>query len=499
MYIGYDIKNGVSYAKICESHRINGKVVIKQKSLGRVLDKEKGIYKNRERGVFTYDVKTNTYGVPESATVPRVVSPKSEKLILDFGDSWFLDKYVKSKGMDKVIDQIDYGNNDSVRALIQYYILCNSANRNAALWYEGSSARILYPKANLESQRISDMLNALGDEWTYRSFFKAYLTLLAKSKNGENILIDSTGLPNSIHFPLTAISNHNGKISNEVRLIYVVQQNTNLPLYFRYVSGNIIDVSTLTKTILELKALNVDTKFAVLDAGYLTDENMNELFDADVSFLSRMKENTSLYKTVVDGHLSTLESEENLVSYNGRYCYVKRVKTTCWNRTVYAYLGRDLTMQSLENNKLYERAESKKLSPADVHKARKAHGLFVLISSRPIAVDQVLPKYYMRAQIEQVFDVCKNNTNMLPLRVQSEETFRGHLLVSFIASVIVRMLQDDLAKSQYTPENAFMSLRQHKCKVFDDHVLTMESAKKANDVYKMFKFKVPHTISIDCN
>ena len=153
-------------------------------------------------------------------------------------------------------------------------------------------------------------------------------------------------------------------------------------------------------------------------------------------------------------------------------------------------------MQTLEASKLYDRAEDKKMSTADVHKARSTQGLFVLVSSRPISVDKVLPMYYMRSQIEQVFDICKNNTNMLPLRVQSEETFRGHLLIAFIASVIVRMLQEDLSKTSYTPESAFLALRNHKCKVFDDQVLTMEAAKKANDIYKIFKFKVPHTISV---
>ena len=496
MYIGYDTKNGVKYAKLCKSTRVNGKVKTEQKSLGRVLDEERGIYQSRERGIFTYDLQTDTYGTPNSDVIPVVRRNNSEKLILDFGDAWFLDSYIRKKKLNKVIDAIDYGNNDSVRALIQYYILCNMANCRAETWYEGSYARMLYPKANLASQRISDMLASLGDEWTYREFFKAYLSLLARKKDGENILIDSTGLPNSIHFPLTAVSNHNGKISNEVRLIYVVQQGTNLPLYFRYVSGNIIDVSTLTKTMLELKAYNVDTKFAVLDAGYLTEQNLNELFEAKVSFLSRMKENTSLYKNVVYENLSSLESEENLVSYNGRYAYIKRVKADCWGHSVYAYLGRDLAMQSLESSKLYDRAEEKKMSTIDVHRARSTQGLFVLASSRPISVDKVLPKYYMRSQIEQVFDICKNNTNMLPLRVQSEETFRGHLLIAFTASVIVRMLQEDLAKSSYTPESAFLALRNHKCKVFDDQVLTMESAKKANDIYKIFKLNVPNTISL---
>ncbi len=48
MYIGYDKKNGIKYAKLCSTEIVDGKVVTKQKSLGRVID-EKDIFHNRER------------------------------------------------------------------------------------------------------------------------------------------------------------------------------------------------------------------------------------------------------------------------------------------------------------------------------------------------------------------------------------------------------------------------------------------------------------------
>ncbi len=68
--------------------------------------------------------------------------------------------------------------------------------------------------------------------------------MLEDGEIGDGILLDSTGLPNDAKLPLTSINNHNGLISLEVRLIYVVQQSTGLPLYYRCVSGNVIDTST---------------------------------------------------------------------------------------------------------------------------------------------------------------------------------------------------------------------------------------------------------------
>lgn len=125
---------------------------------------------------------------------------------------------------------------------------------------------------------------------TQRAFFREYFRFLEKRSSGEagipggaddGILIDSSELPNSIHFLLTAVNNH-GTISEEIRLIYVVQQRTGLPLFFRYVAGNVIDVSTMTRTIAELKANGINTKFPILDAGYYTGANVDALLDAGV-------------------------------------------------------------------------------------------------------------------------------------------------------------------------------------------------------------------------
>ena len=290
MYITYDLKDGVEYAKLCTSKR-KGKITSKEYiNLGRVLDKGKGIYRSRERGVFTYNISTNSYGIPPSSFVPQEIAGSKERLLLDFGDSFFLDSFIKDKGLRPMLDALGYGNPDTLSAMLCYYILCSSANCHANDWWDGNFVRILYPKANLTSQRLSDFLSAIGTEHAQRRFFQVYFKRLGKDvKDGANILIDSTGLPNNIRFPLTAISNHNGDISNEVRLIYVTQQETGLPIYLRYCPGNVIDVMTLVRTIKELNAYNINTKFAILDAGYYDDYNITSLYENGVSFVTRLR------------------------------------------------------------------------------------------------------------------------------------------------------------------------------------------------------------------
>ena len=496
MHITYDVKNGITYAKIGVSTRIGRSVYKDYTNLGRVLDKERGIYQSRERGIFTYDLESDTYGKAPAEFVPPERSRK-ESLILDFGDAFFLDEFMSSCGLRAAIDAVGYGNPDTLYAMICYYAVCSMANCHAKSWWEGSYARILYPKANLTSQRISEFLSSIGDEHAQRAFFREYFKLLDRSgADLKNVLIDSTGLPNSIHFPLTAVSNHNGEISNEVRLIYVVHQKTGLPIYFRYCAGNIIDASTLIRCLEELKAQGVDVNFAILDAGYYTLDNIRELFENKISFVTRMKSNTVIYRDIVAAHLSTLDEKENLVEYNGRYVYLKRVPCEIEGHGAYAYIGLDIDRKSSESRKTFRRAKDNNMSTTQVYNAIQRQGIFMLVSSRRIAKTKILPLYYTRQQVEQVFDVGKNYAEMLPVRVHGEETFRGHLLLTFITTVIIKQIQDSLAKSSITPMSLFLDLRNHKCKVYGDKIITNEAFKKANDCYKLFKIKCPVVVPL---
>ena len=408
MFIAYDVKNGNEYAKLCTSKRDGNKVVKEYKNLGRVLDKAKGIYKNRERGVYTYCLLTDSCcDAPADYSEPPKAS-KTESLILDFGDVYVFSEFVSKCGLSKAIYSLGYKNADTLDSMVAYYALCSMANCHAESWWEGSYARILYPKANLASQRISEFLNAIGNESTIQAFFKQYFKLLGEEGlDLSSVLIDSTGLPNSIRFPLTAVRNHHGDVSNEVRLIYVVQQHTGHPIYFRYCPGNVVDVTTLVRSIAELKAQGIDTKFAILDAGYYTGENARELFEAGISFIIRLKENLKVYKELIREHFDTLESRRNLVEYNGRYVYMKVVSILLEGHNAYACIGLDIERKSSEAQRVFRNAKDRRLKPEQVHNAIQKKGVFVIVSTRRIARDKILPLYYMRQQVERYLTSVK--------------------------------------------------------------------------------------------
>ena len=93
------------------------------------------------------------------------------------------------------------------------------------------------------------------------------------------------------------------------------------------------------------------------------------------------------------------------------------------------------------------------LTDGEVFEAMQGQGLFVLIASRRIAKENLLPLYYTRDLIEKIFELCKQNCKILPLSVETEATFRGHLLMTFISAVAMKLISDRLKGTSLTTES----------------------------------------------
>lgn len=488
-FIRYEQKNGIEYASVYRAKRVGGKKINDIEWLGRVIDKEKGIYKNRERGTFTFTLNN---GVFEHQ--PTIV----EKLILDFGDSYFLDEILEKNGFKNLVKATFGILADTLLSLIFYRSLQNGASCYAQAWWEGSYARVLYPNASLSSQRISEAFKTIGEERIQRDFFHEYLRYI-EPLCGNGILIDSTGLPNDICFPLTAINNHGGEISNETRLVLVLDKNSGMPVYFRYVAGNIVDVSTLKTTLSEVQAYGIDVRYAIVDAGYYSEINIRALQKSEISFVMRMVPNRKIYKELINKHVADLEDAKYLVKYRDRFVYIKRVEIDLFGKTGYAFIAEDMDRKHDEVKKYIRGAfENNDISPEDMNAEIQRKGLFILVSSDLIDTKDILPLYYTRQAIEQVFDIGKNNVELLPLRVHGIECFRGHLLLSFMTSAAYILVNKALKQSEVCAIGAYRILRNMKCKVYDTKIIVQEANKKMNDIAKNVDIKFPIELPLFC-
>lgn len=247
-----------------------------------------------------------------------------------------------------------------------------------------------------------------------------------------------------------------------------------------------MDVSTLERTIAHLKANGVNVKFSILDAGYYSETNLKTLKDEKISFLMRVRPNYKLYKDIFNAHRDSLETKENGVLHKGRLLYIKRIECEPLpGYRCFAYLGLDTSERSAVLKSRASQASQKGKTASELIEEMENQGYFILLSSRRIAVDKLLPLYYTRDRIEKVFCLGKTHANFLPVGVESEEAFRGHLLMTFIAAAILKQMENALSKSDFNLISAFMELRNQKCSVYENYVITDEPVKKARKLYEL--------------
>jgi len=392
--------------------------------------------------------------------------------------------------------------NDTLFSLLFYRILTDrKAYCYTETWWSGNYANILFPKAKLQSQRVSEFLAALGDEEVQRRFFDGYLTAIyGEQGKTSGILIDSTGLSNASKMSLTQISNHNGEISMEIRLIYVIDRHNGMPIYFRYCPGNVVDVSTLCTTLAELSQYSITIDYAIVDAGYFSEGNVKELYQNNVHFVTRLASNRVIYKQVVESELPDILSSKYAVRYGNRLVYLKKKEVDVYGYTGYAYVGVDMDSRNQQFKRTAFAAIDDKKSPEEIDARIAKLGVFMLLSSDDMDTNEILSLYYTRQQIEQVFDIGKNYADLLPLRVQSEDTFRGHLMLTFMATAILQRLQRDILskrkkKDKINPEGAFMNLRNQKCKIYSKNIIPQEPVKNVNAIYNLLGINCPTTIN----
>jgi hypothetical protein len=493
-FIHFDLKNGVEYATLCSPMRVDGKKTNNPQYLGKVIDKQQGIYQNRDQGTFKFSLHEGF-----SEYTPPVVEGE-EKLILDFGDIYLLSEYMKKSGIYDIIGGTLPESGSTVLALVMFRILAQSANCYAYDWWEGSFARHLFPDAALSSQHLSGLLSKLGDEAAQRRFFNRYLPFVCGGSSREAILIDSTGLTNKINFPLAAVNTHGGKTSRETRLILAVDGANSMPLFYRYAAGNVVDVTTLKATIAELAQYGIETKLAIVDAGYYSDGNVKSLLNNGIAFLTRVHPNRVIFKDLLKGNIHGLEDIKYLTRYHERLVYIKRVEIPIAGHGVYAYIAIDVQRRNDESYHYLDGALDDRrkggLSDGEIERKMDTLGVFVLICSECLETQDILPMYYTRQTIEQIFDVGKNNLDLLPLRVHNEETFRGHLVLSFMASAAYLSFSYSLKKSSLNAIGVLLNARNLKCKVYDNAILIKEPTKITREAASLLKIELPDYISV---
>ncbi|MDR2457690.1 MAG: transposase [Clostridiales Family XIII bacterium] len=501
----------IEYATFCIPRWIDNKKSNIETWLGRVIDKEKGVFYTREKGyyIFTKENKYSSLSDDEinnyykTDKIPNTKKRKNRIIaekpsIITFGDSFVLNNFYNSINLDSIIPFRSMQERDSILSLIFFKIIAKKPYSYAHNWWLSNYTRYLFPYAKLQSQMISELLVKTGEDRYLKLFFNKYLEYLQNNYTKSSILIDSTGLLNNIKFPLTAINNHNSVICKEVRLITVLDKQTKLPIYYHYVPDNIIDISILKTIITELSDYGVKIDRLVLDAGYYSERNITELYNLNIDFMIRMIPRKELYELLIKKFVPNINKSTNIVHYGDRTLFIQKEKINIFHGKIpvntYICFDPINKSQDLSNYmiNLDDVTDDEKLN-FDLLK----QGIFVLITNLDIDKKNILQDYYYRETIEQFFDYIKNDIKILPLHAHTIDIFSGHLLLSFISTIIYILLDNLLKTKNLSMIKSINYLQHFHCHIIKKQLIPDIPTKNINDVFKVLKLDLPSKIAVD--
>ena len=207
-----------------------------------------------------------------------------------------------------------------------------------------------------------------------------------------------------------------------------------------------------------------------------------------------MPKSRKQFKQLVD-EINNMESRANAVQYGKRIVFINSREIELYKNKMFAHVILDPHKRAKDTEQLLKSSfEDEELEEVTNDKMKYC-GYLILISRQAICKEEVLPAYYTRQSIEQVFGFAKASNSLLPLRVHSEQSIRGYLLLVFLSLIVFILIRQKL-HAKFSMSEALLILRNLKAKIYDAEVVVLEPNKKFKDVFDLLKTLMPTSLGI---
>ncbi|MCK9526573.1 MAG: IS1634 family transposase [Limnochordia bacterium] len=277
----------------------------------------------------------------------------------------------------------------------------------------------------------------------------------------------------------------------QINLALLFGEESGLPFYYRKLPGNITDVTIIKALMREFDVLGYQKVKIVLDRGFYSKKNVNELFKAHQKFIMGVKLNLKYVKAVLDAERENLKDWSNHQTQFGVYGLCRTIEWDYEQERPYkgdilkekrrAYLllyyspekaardeialndhltrlqkdlleGTEVERYAKDYLKYFEVKETPKrgrrVTPrSDVIQEKLRNcGYFAFLSNEIKDPFEALSLYRSKDITEKAFGNLKERLNFRRMQVSSELALNGKLFVEFIAliylSSIKKRMQD---------------------------------------------------------
>ena len=222
-------------------------------------------------------VKVRTEGIPGIAAVPTEAHTHGNLLpLLDIIRELRIDAYLAELTHER--------ERETILALACNRIVRPLAMHQVATWYEESSLVLTHPDLPLSSQSISELLAELGTSGVPEKFMER---LVRNLSTDSTLIYDITSLSSYSQFIslLEYGYNRDGLELPQVNFSLILDTAQAIPVMYDLYPGSIVDVVTLKNTLHRIRSLGVKNYTLILDRGFFSQGNLEELLEEQLSFV----------------------------------------------------------------------------------------------------------------------------------------------------------------------------------------------------------------------
>lgn len=494
----------------------------KRECLGKVIwlsdDGKEGIFLSPVRGLVGYNSASDAF-FEVSGDDRRVAGNAKafpEPLVHTvFGDAYLFLSYLEKEGFLAVLKAAfpEKGLYERLLSHLLHTILKDGSRIGCDDFIAKSFFSYLTGIAVPTLKTDSPYFTSMGDDRRKLAFFKAFVAYMrARDKDfGKGVYVDSTPLPNDIDDnPFNAFCSHGlagGAVQS--RLVLVLDQDTGFPVWFSFINGNVLDVSTTDFMAEDVReCLGIEIVSYVLDAGYPEKGLFRKYgIGSDKTLLVRMPDKKGYPFRETYRNCRTLFSNAKYVFCRGSHDYFGvRREVELFGSREYAYVFLDKLNAELKFNKWLRENGDDFGRMTDKEKNWRAvkDGFFILVANYSAEPQKILADYYGRTDIEGVFKTSKDFAGLLPLNKWNVRTVGGKILNDVISTIIILMLRDSLRvskkdkKIQITTSEVFGRTQSWIClKQRNGELMIDVPRKQARECYEKLMISIPSSLKLD--
>lgn len=456
-------------------HRDKKTGAVYRYSVESYWDKEKKAPRNKQVYLGKVDPESGELipAKPRKKTAQKNTTPKTTVTTRVAGSFLLLEQIASNLGLNKLLNKCFGDEAAMIQSLVYFLVQKGLALSRIETWSQST----LHPMNDLiSSQQVSELLRRISED-DRQCFFSLWMNkILEKDYLCYDITSISSYARNNeyLHWGY----NRDGDSLEQINLAMLFGQKTQLPVYYRRMPGNISDVSTLKNTIKSLDFLGADSMHLILDRGFYSKANIDELYKQKHKFTIAAPSGRQWIKNIIDEHYDSITSPRNYLPLNDDEVLYAGTTLHKWGANnhrlyVHVYYSAEraashydtftrklMTLKeelesgkySEEHIKDYERffiiketpKRGRKIEFNDeaIQKYRKRYiGFFCILSNKLKQAKETLSVYRSKDVVENCFDDLKNSLDMKRLRVHGSQAMDTRLFLQFLALIYVSQIR----------------------------------------------------------